>query len=264
MEDQIKDTPRTATQRRVSARKAARICALALLIAIAYFGGNRAHRYYLASREYPAAPEGMVLVPAGDFWMGTNDENADADERPLRRVFLRAFYIDAHEVTNREYKQVVPSHTFASGLDDYPATHILIQEAEAYARAVGKRLPTSAEWEKAARGTDARRYPWGDEFIPGKSNIGLSEKLRPVGSFPEGNSPYGCADMAGNAWEWVMDPHRDRNAFGIATGNARGIIRGGAHGYGPYQARTSYLGFESLDTTCNDVGFRCVLEASAL
>lgn len=263
MEIQIQDTPPTPQRRRVSARSIARIGVLLVLTALAYFGGSRAHRYYLASREYAPAPDGMVLVPAGEFWMGTNDEDADTDERPLRRVFLRSFYIDAHEVTNREYKQVVPTHTYASGHDDYPATHILKHEAEAYARAVGKRLPTNAEWEKAARGTDARRYPWGDDFVPGKSNIGLNEKLKPIGSFPEGTSPYGCADMAGNAWEWVSDTYRDF-ALSIGAGAGRGIIRGGAHGYGPYQARTSYLGFESLDTTCNDVGLRCVSDASPL
>lgn len=198
-------------------------------MALAYVAGNRAHRYYLASREYPPAPEGMVVVPAGEFWMGTNDENAAADERPLRWVFLRSFYIDAHEVTNREYKKVIPTHTYANGRDDYSATHILKHEAEAYARAVGKRLPTNAEWEKAARGTDARRYPWGNEFIPGRSNIGLNEELKPVDSFPEGNSPYGCADMAGNAWEWVSDTYRDPK-HGLGERAVRGIIRGGAHG----------------------------------
>ena len=222
------------------------------------------HRTEVAS--YVPPPEGMVFVPAGTFIMGSDDVGAEQDERGARSVWLPAFYIDAHEVTNEQYKDFAPSHSFPVGAEELPVTRILKADAEAYAHFVGKRLPTSAEWEKAARGADGRRYPWGDEFEEGRANVSTTGtdapgKL-PVGSRPGSVSVYGCHDMAGNVWEWVSDVYRDRGLFGLCeTGPSRGILKGGAHGYGAHQARCSYQGFESLETTCNDVGFRCAMDA---
>jgi formylglycine-generating enzyme required for sulfatase activity len=234
-------------------------------------------RHGLEGAQYPAPPEGMVLVPAGACLIGSNDSEAEPDEQPLRRVWVAAFYVDEYTVTNRELARVLPSHTYPAGEGDLPATHVLKAEAESYARAVGKRLPTLAEWEKAARGTDGRRYPWGNEWRPECANVqrrdlpvakasGPACELRPGrkvkgGSFPCGVSPYGAQDMAGNVWEWVADVHQDRTWLGFPTGSRSGILKGGAYGYGPLQCRSSYNALEGLDATCNDTGFRCVEEA---
>jgi formylglycine-generating enzyme required for sulfatase activity len=241
---------------------------------------SRLQQARLRSQEYEPPPAGMVLVPAGEFWMGSNDPKAEPDEKPLRRVFVPAFYIDRFELTNRRYKELMPDHCYAAGEDDLPVTHVLKRDAEEFCRRAGRRLPASAEWEKAARGTDGRVYPWGDEFIADRANINrrvgrgstnaplcdsplaTSKGRRVGGSFPKGASPYGCQDMAGNVWEWVSDVWLDRNFLGMKQGSeAHGILRGGAYSYSPKQARASYQGFEALEATCQDVGFRCAMDA---
>ncbi len=237
----------------------------------------------LCSQAYEPPPPGMVFVPAGEFLMGSDDPTADEDEKPLRRVFLPAFYIDQYEVTNRGYQEFKKDHRFPAGEDDLPVSFVLKREAEAYARFAGKRLPTNAEWEKAARGTDGRIYPWGNEFKPGYCNVnadtnraafkallcklpatnGGSHFKRVGGSFPKGASPYGCQDMSGNVWEWVSDVWADKSVLGLRRAEeGRGIIRGGACQYSPTEARTSHQGFEALEATCHDVGFRCAMTAA--
>jgi len=280
MEQAQADTRAGVTRRTVrwaSIGIAAVVC-LALLGIAAGLTARKLARHRLQTMTYAPPPPGMVWVPAGDFLMGSDSPESEPDERPLRRVFVPAFYIDRYEVTNAAFKRFRPEHTFPPGEDDLPVTHVTHAEAEAYCRWIGKRLPTDAEWEKAARGTDGRRYPWGDIFDPHNANVrdGLASAVlgplpesgvcaasgkQPGGSFPRGVSPYGCQDMAGNVWEWVSDSFSDGSRWALGPVNPRGILRGGAHAYGAFQARTSYHGFEGLTTTCNDVGFRAAMDA---
>lgn len=262
----------------------------AALVLLTAAGWTKLQQASLCAQEYEPAPPGMVFVPAGEFWMGSDAPDAEPDERPLRKVFLPAFYIDRCEVTNRRYQMFKPSHRYPPGEDEFPATFVHKAEAEEFCHWAGRRLPTNQEWEKAARGTNGWAYPWGNEFEPGRANIdrrsaqvssapinrttgpsasclnpasaSASVGKLPVGAFPQGASPYGCQDMAGNAWEWVSDIWIDPTPLGLTSSSTtRGILRGGAYNYSPRQARTSYQGFEALTATCHDVGFRCAMNA---
>ena len=167
----------------------------------------------------------MVLVPAGEFSMG---DDQDDDEKPTHRVYLDAFYIDKYEVTNAHFQQFVQamghrtqaeragdnmtwraprgSGSSIAGLEQHPVVRVSQEDAKAYCTWAGKRLPTEAEWEKAARGTDGRIYPWGNQFDSKRGNFaGRTKGTVPVGSYEGGQSPYGAHDMAGNVWEWVAD-----------------------------------------------------------
>jgi eukaryotic-like serine/threonine-protein kinase len=170
----------------------------------------------------------MVYVPEGDFSIGS--ENGRLDELPVHTVYLDAFWIDRTEVTNRMYAMCAAkgacqwitnsntncnfSHYGQSGFENHPVTCVDWNMAEAYCQWAGRRLPTEAEWEKAARGTDGRTYPWGNTFptckLANLFSLGFMTSrcvgdTTPVGSYPDGASPYGAWDMAGNAWEWVND-----------------------------------------------------------
>lgn len=191
----------------------------------------------------------LVYVPAGQFLMGSGDPEADAepDERPQHTVFLDAFWLDRTEVTNEMYLRCIEAGACTPPVratrygDERYASHPIIGvtwgQAQDYCRWAGRRLPTEAEWEKAARGTDGRRFPWGnDEPTATRANFdqtyaGTSE----VGRFPDGASPYGVLDMAGNVWEWVADGYDaayyqsspKRNPPGAESANQR-VLRGGA------------------------------------
>lgn len=173
--------------------------------------------------------DGMVMmyVPAGKFTMGWN--KGKQDEQPEHRVYLDAFWIDQTEVTVGQYHLCVDAgvcehpqqgvhhlrdssemrRSYYDNEDyfDYPVIFVNYSQAQIYCEWAGRRLPTEAEWEKAARGTDGRLYPWGNEepnarLLNFDGNIG---DTTPVGNYPEGASPYGALDMAGNVWEWVQD-----------------------------------------------------------
>ena len=180
-------------------------------------------------------PADMVEVGAGDCWLGADD--GEAFFQPARRSHLRRFWIDRREVTNRQYQVYNRSHRFPPEQADCPVTRVTREEALAYLGSLGKRLPTAAEWEKAARGGDGRRYPWGDGWEPSRGNLTANgrtrgfcslNRMKPVGSYPAGASPYGCLDMCGNAWEWVSDSREGRP-----------VIRGGAYGYRERDCRST-------------------------
>ncbi|MBI4699622.1 MAG: SUMF1/EgtB/PvdO family nonheme iron enzyme [Deltaproteobacteria bacterium] len=199
----------------------------------------------------PPSAESMVLVPAGDFWMGCApaDPSCDDDEKPRHEVYLDAFYIDKTEVTVAAYRACVSAggcgapgaeqscNWGESGRDDHPINCVDWHQSEAYCRWTGKRLPTEAEWEKAARSADGRIYPWGSEAPSCRlavMNDGFGGCGRmstwPVGSKPAGASPYGALDMAGNVWEWVADWY-DANYYATSPArNPGGPTGGSEHG----------------------------------
>ena len=183
---------------------------------------------YLWSRDGAV----MVFVPAGPFTMGTDD--GPRDERPAHRVEISAFYIDKHEVSWKRFlassaevsrepnsRRRVPRAPDWGIVDDHPAVNISWHDAMAYSDWAGKRLPTEAEWEKAARGTDGRTYPWGNEPPTHERAVWrdhpvAKESTASVDCCDEGASPYGALNLAGNAYEWCLDIYR-RDAYGESS-----------------------------------------------
>ena len=219
------------------------------------------------------APQASVLVPAGWFVMGQNEGRRS--NQPQRMVYVDTFVIDRTEVTVAEYASFaqetgyqpsgVPSIVGAPA--EMPVTGVLWRDADAYCRWLGKRLPTEAEWEKAARGTDGRRYPWGDEWDPSRANTqeGGHGSPVPVGSLPQGASPYGVLDMAGNVAEWVGDTFDpDYYAYGpdINPSGPQLVLDHGLRGgswASPREHALTYMRDSSHSARPNPrVGFRCV------
>jgi formylglycine-generating enzyme required for sulfatase activity len=225
-------------------------------------------------------PPGMVHVPGGTFQMGSDFEQF---EKPPHDVTVAPFYMDEHEVMCEEYAAFVratghrppPSWKGGSipeGRARFPVTGVDWDDAVAYARWAGKRLPTEAEWEFAARGTDGRRYPWGDEWRADATNVKDSRQagaanasLTEVMKHAHGVSPFGVHDMSGNAWEWTATD------FGIYPGGdpslmenqtAGKVIRGGCYLTGLDKATTTYRGkWPPRGKTYEQTGFRCVMDA---
>jgi serine/threonine-protein kinase len=253
----------------------------------------------------PSAPLDMVHVPAGEFTMGSDEYS---DEQPVHTVYLDGFYIDETEVTNAQFAQFLNEqgnqeeggvtwldigdedclisqsggqYQPKSGYSDHPVIEVSWYGANAYCQWAGKRLPTEAEWEKAARGTDGRTYPWGNDFDCHKGNFDDEQEIddyvvsggpncdgyvrtAPVGSYSDGASFYGALDMAGNVWEWVADWYDsgyyavspENNPKGPASGDGR-VIRGGSWDYDAAFVRAAYRLRNFPGNTNYDVGFRC-------
>jgi len=225
----------------------------------------------------------MVFVPAGEFLMGSSDADSDADytEKPQHKVYLDAFWIDKFEVTNALYKRCVDAGGCSapqairpyirypyygnSQYDNYPVLTDLWNDAAVFCEWAKKQLPTEAQWEKAARGTDGRIYPWGNSF--NKHMLNSSEggrgDIAAVGSYPLGASPCGAMDMAGNVMEWVADWYNSnyyrnspsRNPTGPSSGSYR-VLRGGMWWGIAACVRTAARGTETAKW-CS-IGFRCV------
>lgn len=229
-------------------------------------------------------PVSMVTIPAGEFLMGSPEGKGRADERPQRAVYLDAFVIDQVEVTNERYMAFVkttghrtPPNPYGTsplvslaGIEHLPVVQTTWYDAKAYCTWAKKRLPTEAEWEKAARGTDGRLYPWGNEPPTAKrANFDREwedeKTLHPVGSLPGGDSPYGVKDMAGNAREWVSDwydadYYQDappRNPLGPDKKGVVRSIRGGSWHSPASDITTTARGRGGFALQTHGTGFRC-------
>ena len=221
---------------------------------------------------------GMCLIPAGSFWMGCNesvDTQCGSDEKPYHEVMLSGYYIDRTEVTQSEFKKCVDAGECGTpdcgwdptGDPDKPVVCVDWNDATAYCTWAGKRLPTEAEWEKAARGTDGRKYPWGNETATcdyAVMSVCPGDAMDVCSKSPAGDSPYGLCDMAGNVWEWVSDWYDSGyytyspalNPTGPVSGSYR-VIRGGSFDFnsGSLRASNRYDGSPSVGYGV--LGFRC-------
>jgi formylglycine-generating enzyme required for sulfatase activity len=273
------------------AKRIRELIACFIFVMVALLGGTN-----MVVAAPPAAGPAMLTVPAGKGLIGCNeavDSECEEDEKPGRVVETAAFEIDVTEVTVAQYRACVDSGTCsAQGLelpssgtadepdlawtcnwgnpdrDRHPINCISWEAAGAFCKWANKRLPTATEWERAARGTDGRRYPWGNEAVKPSPQANLSDKTlldskpggwglnefvdgfvstAPVGSFPAGDSPVGAKDMAGNVWELVTDGNETRHE-----------MRGGAWSYYPIALRVSDKAYAPNGRRNGDTGFRCV------
>ncbi|MEW5940842.1 MAG: SUMF1/EgtB/PvdO family nonheme iron enzyme [Chloroflexota bacterium] len=228
----------------------------------------------------PADGMTMMFVPEGSFEMGS--DNGDSDEKPVHTVYLDSYWMDMTEVTNAMYALCVsdgdcdpPQNTSSythssyygnSQYDDYPVIYVDWNQADAYCQWAGAGLPTEAEWEKAARGTDGRTYPWGEGIDCNKANYNGScvGDTSAVGSYESGKSPYGIYDLAGNVWEWVADWYDSSyyssspssNPLGPSSGQYR-ALRGGTWSINDDNVRSAGRNRVNPTNAYSVVGFRC-------
>lgn len=203
----------------------------------------------------------LATVPAGEFFYGAapHDTDADADEKPGRRLQLASFQISKYEVTNAQYGRFVAATSHRSAENDYwkrlaakwgaraPVAGVDWKDSQAYCQWAGLRLPTEQEWERAARGTEALIYPWGNSWDASRVVYDTGRAL-PVGSRPSGRSPVGCFDMIGNINEWTSSKNDDRSK----------VSRGSSYSsFGPAYQRVSRRYYAPPDYCSDMLGFRC-------
>jgi formylglycine-generating enzyme required for sulfatase activity len=267
-------------------RRSFGVVAALLLAIMAWIEPADAQLEKLRKQKKDAAIRGddapMAAIPAGEFWMGVDGMIGLEDEKPRHKVRLDAYSMDLYEVTVVRYARFLaatnrepPSYWETVKLAEHgarPVIGVSWDDADAYCKWAGKRLPTEAEWEKAARGTDERQYPWGNHKpTPDLANYALgarfsySQVLMPVGKYDKAVSPYGLFDMAGNVWEWTQDWYGgayyevspEKNPAGPEQGQFK-VLRGGSWSdmakymltYGrfklPPNTRNSYTGFRCV------------------
>jgi formylglycine-generating enzyme required for sulfatase activity len=227
----------------------------------------------------------LVLVPAGEFTMGHKDSY---DTLPVRRMNLPAFYIDKYEVTNKRYKRFIDAtgykvpwsqdpavaayawnwqtRMYPEGKGDDPVVLINWEDARAFCTWAGKSLPSEAQWEKAARGTDGKPYPWGDAWEAAKANTIESgvKQTAPAGSFKADISEYGVNDLAGNVSEWVEEwfaPYPGNPMTNYEERNKYKILRGGSWDYSHSIANGYHRQYALPQSQMAAIGFRCVKAA---
>jgi formylglycine-generating enzyme len=220
----------------------------------------------------------MIEIPGGQFTMGGSQEDSPDSERPAHPVNVSTCLFDAYPVTNQDYREFVnctgyktPIHwqrgSYPTGLARHPVVNVSYHDAKAYAEWMGARLPTEAEWEKAARGTDERLYPWGSRFVDDRCNSNnIVGTTLMVDEYPLGRSPYGVWDMSGNVYEWCEDYYdEDYYKYSPST-NPRGpeggqerVIRGGFFSETRPNVRTTHRSSAPDNHTRENVGFRLAL-----
>jgi len=214
----------------------------------------------------------MVLIPAGKFQRGC-DALGPEHGAPTHPVYLDAFMMDIHEVTNERLEKVMPDHhmrrSLSSSCDNCPVTKITWYEAADYCHLIGKSLPSEAQWEKAAGAANGCEFPWGPDFDPKKNQarggLELKEKVSPVGSYPP--NKFGIYDMGGNVWEWVADWYSPKYYFTEPLYNPRGpsrgvmkVRRGGAWSDSIKAMKTAYRDWSyPFSRSYSDIGFRCAI-----
>ena len=263
---------------------------LTLLIVLGSLGPFKPPVGELLAQESlsPVDPVEMINIEAGPFIRGSREGQGRSDEYPRQKIYLNAFAIDKYEVTNARYLKYVeetqhkpPFNVYGDGplktvknIGELPVVQVTWHDAVDYCFWAGKRLPTEAEWEKAARGTDGRLYPWGNE--PDNGTLANYDRewqntdtLMDVSSLPEGRSPYGIFHLAGNVREWVQDWYDPeyyqksplRNPKGPDTGILK-VIRGGSWHSFLADLRTASRGKGGFALKTHGVGFRCAMDVS--
>jgi formylglycine-generating enzyme required for sulfatase activity len=236
----------------------------------------------ILAKDFATITRDMLRVPGGPFILG--DDTRHPDEGPMQEWTVGPFYIDRYEVTNADYHRFVKAldrpppahwngHAPPPELADHPVTYVSWYDARDYCAWRGKRLPTEFEWEKAARGAEGLKFPWGDIFDPGIANTPQSKigHTTPVGRFPKGASPYGAMDMAGNVWEWTdswYKPYPGNTRSNPNYGEMYRIVRGGSWFDCEFyrcgiSAPTFNRGFFIPNTQNDTFGFRCAATAPA-
>ncbi|MBX7219802.1 MAG: formylglycine-generating enzyme family protein [Blastocatellia bacterium] len=228
----------------------------------------------------PATPADMTAIPGGAYLIGRDSgPQLDTFEKPQHAVKVDPFYLDTFEVTNAQFKKFMdatghgaPSTwtngQIPAGQETFPVTGVSLEDAQSYAKWIGKRLPTEIEWEVAAHGNNVQRYPWGDTFEPNRLYAAEKGRVTPtaVGSCPSGAGPFGNQDLSGNVWEWTFSPAEPYPGSSATIPNPNHetlyIVRGGGFDSKPEYCTTTYRNWVSSTTRHETLGFRCAKSKS--